>query len=1209
MTVPIKLGLLCFIMPRSLMDVIKLFHFKYKIHDLILLSSIFFFAVYTAPAQTGPGGVGNVSGATGQPRNIVWLDAFSLGLNDGDQVGNWSDRSGNGFDATRVVAGQQPRFTTAILNGRPVIRFDGTDDALSLDGAIATNGNGIVNRDYSFIMVGARRTTVSNDGWLLYGSGPFDAQSNLYVGWRGGASSSFRFSQFGASELQVNSPNYTNNGVNQFAIFTGTFGQAASPPRKLFENAGLIGTNPSTQALTSYPGAELGGIAGTNKSAVDIAEAIFYQGNLNEAQVIIINNYLNAKYDLSLIGFDTVDRDYYSGDLPANGDYDFDVVGIGQQTGTQHLAANSTGFILSAGSGLDTDGEFLMAGHNGTPHGVTTSDLPSTVEQRWERSWYVDKTGTLNGSITFELQAVYPGENFAGNKDDYVLLRKVGTSYQEVPLSNSDKSANNTSVTFTVNDGFLLDGEYTLGTLNEIDTPLTPLDWDNDGISNMVDLDDDNDGIPDTMEKCNYSENFNDNRLDAFLEESSSNNTPEVAITYSGGSAVFSHPTASTQTRKYIRTVDNGFYTKSVRFEVTATLPNSNSPAGTPFIGLGPGTASTAYFGEPDHPKLGVNIRPDLNRLYFHDKAPGDSYPTSDSNSLADVSNTRVRFRITWNTITKTAFIEVDTDYDGVAFVTDYSRTFLGSDNGFTTNNMSVYFGGGNGIRFDDFEMQVDCDEDGDGVPNSFDLDTDNDGIYDVVEAGHGQPHTNGMANGAVGTDGIPDAVQGAGNADSGTVNYALRDSNTNGRVDFLNLDSDGDGCSDANEAYNDPNADGGDGGKFGVDPSSVDAFGRVSAASYAPTEYANATVIGPDSDGDGIYDSCDLEFNDNDVDGISDIVDLDDDNDGIFDTDECGSSDGTLTLTGDFSATVTGPGPLSASAFNAGGISSSSGTIAAGFVTNDVQISTTIIASVTAGSTFEGCTLNMDLGRVDDGVKVQIDGVTVLNFNQTHFNGDSDFGASGRFNSNGSGGWTPWTGEGNMQLVITQNRIQFLVDTNTGTREDILPYLRTYRGTGENGYIYNPIPFDCLAGVDLDIFNANQAFGSRLQDVTLTVTLEMCADSDSDGVADKFELDSDDDGCADAVEAGFTDGDGDSLLGTSPVVVNAEGVVTGQGGYTQPADINMNSIYDFQEGTAIAPIIVDCPTDIILVNNDPNQCGAIATWTPPTATDNCGDP
>lgn len=51
---------------------------------------------------------------------------------------------------------------------------------------------------------------------------------------------------------------------------------------------------------------------------------------------------------------------------------------------------------------------------------------------------------------------------------------------------------------------------------------------------------------------------------------------------------------------------------------------------------------------------------------------------------------------------------------------------------------------------------------------------------------------------------------------------------------DYLDLDSDGDGCSDANEAYNNPNADGGDGWAFGTGIPATNPDGTVVAASYA---------------------------------------------------------------------------------------------------------------------------------------------------------------------------------------------------------------------------------------------------------------------------------------------------------------------------------------------------------------------------------------
>lgn len=61
----------------------------------------------------------------------------------------------------------------------------------------------------------------------------------------------------------------------------------------------------------------------------------------------------------------------------------------------------------------------------------------------------------------------------------------------------------------------------------------------------------------------------------------------------------------------------------------------------------------------------------------------------------------------------------------------------------------------------------------------------------------------------------------------------------------------------------------------------------------------------------------------------------------------------------------------------------------------------------------------------------------------------------------------------------------------------------------------------------------------------------EFCGDTDGDGTQDYLDLDSDADGCKDAIEGGGTDGDGDGILGVGPVSVDANGKVTGQGGYT----------------------------------------------------------
>jgi len=54
-------------------------------------------------------------------------DATTLSLSDGDSVSTWADETGNANDLTAGIA---PTFKTGVINGEPVVRFDGVDDVL-----------------------------------------------------------------------------------------------------------------------------------------------------------------------------------------------------------------------------------------------------------------------------------------------------------------------------------------------------------------------------------------------------------------------------------------------------------------------------------------------------------------------------------------------------------------------------------------------------------------------------------------------------------------------------------------------------------------------------------------------------------------------------------------------------------------------------------------------------------------------------------------------------------------------------------------------------------------------------------------------------------------------------------------------------------------------------------------------------------------------
>ncbi|MCC9018419.1 HYR domain-containing protein [Flavobacterium lipolyticum] len=73
------------------------------------------------------------------------------------------------------------------------------------------------------------------------------------------------------------------------------------------------------------------------------------------------------------------------------------------------------------------------------------------------------------------------------------------------------------------------------------------------------------------------------------------------------------------------------------------------------------------------------------------------------------------------------------------------------------------------------------------------------------------------------------------------TINESCADTDGDGIPNSLETDSDNDGCTDANEYYNNTTADGGDGGAYGVGKPAVDLNGKVTAASYTGS-YTNVT-------------------------------------------------------------------------------------------------------------------------------------------------------------------------------------------------------------------------------------------------------------------------------------------------------------------------------------------------------------------------------
>ncbi len=201
-------------------------------------------------------------------------------------------------------------------------------------------------------------------------------------------------------------------------------------------------------------------------------------------------------------------------------------------------------------------------------------------------------------------------------------------------------------------------------------------------------------------------------------------------------------------------------------------------------------------------------------------------------------------------------------------------------------------------------------DTDGDGRPDFQDLDSDNDGISDLVESGSDpdlDADNDGKIDDQTDTDG--DGMVDSVDPDNGGDSPDVTDTDSDGTPDYQDLDSDGDGVSDLQEGGSDTSLDS-DGDGMLDDQTDTDGDGMVDSVDPdnggdvpdTPDEDGDgvADYQDEDDDGDGILTSeedvdgdGDPNNDDTDGDGIPDYLDTDDDGDGIDTIDEHADDNG----------------------------------------------------------------------------------------------------------------------------------------------------------------------------------------------------------------------------------------------------------------------------------------------------------------------------
>ncbi|MFT7037188.1 MAG: hypothetical protein ACJA2S_005732, partial [Cyclobacteriaceae bacterium] len=299
---------------------------------LVALLAFLFIVIHSGFAQTGPGGIQQTNGLSDL---VLWLDANTIDQSNGTNVSSWNDLSG--YSNTATAPGNDPAFTTDVINGFPAVRFDeDNDEYLRIDDDTSLKPNTI-----SVFVVGSYTNNTSQYSPFLIKTDNYDDWSRGYgIARQNNNEEVLGFvtdwnSNFVSSDLDRDTPTimslvYDKNDVRTY------YDESSQGSDNYTTNI-----NHTTNFL--YLGISPDGSSGLgtgvrNPLDGDIYEAIILDRNVTAAERIIIHNYLAAKYGLTLGANNVYNED-------ENGDFDFDVAGIGIESDGSQTDSQGTGWV------------------------------------------------------------------------------------------------------------------------------------------------------------------------------------------------------------------------------------------------------------------------------------------------------------------------------------------------------------------------------------------------------------------------------------------------------------------------------------------------------------------------------------------------------------------------------------------------------------------------------------------------------------------------------------------------------------------------------------------------------------------------------------------------------------------------------------------------------------------------------------------------
>jgi len=451
-----------------------------------------------ALSQKGPGGVSvevgfpTDCGGSAESTCGVWLDASTLDLADGTELTHWPEvsLSADCDDASvppnifPPLFRNDPAFT---INGLPTITFE--DDRFFILSSSDDLNTTRVTYDKMVFMAfrtseevdekqmiyeegGAVRgfNIMIDDGLLIIGA--YDKANDNDDGLSNATSPNPNFGRtppWGysyisapiqpnttyilAAQFKATTPGELGNNGNYFlrgwlngSVFGGPGTLIGGNNFNGFNDQGLIGSlfnhpNPCGLGAVNDDTVDREQVINGNANTVGtwsfqgkLAEFCYYKDEITEAQRLIVQNYLAAKY---LATLNT--EDFYAYEV----NYGQDVIGIGQRSNTaglHNLSQGNNPFRIKSTSPVSSSAnQYYFTGHNKEQLKWTDAGVPnnSTNIQRLERIWRVDRTNfvySINHEIDIDAFPSQPVGYSLGNSKFVMLIDETSENIPDFTL-------------------------------------------------------------------------------------------------------------------------------------------------------------------------------------------------------------------------------------------------------------------------------------------------------------------------------------------------------------------------------------------------------------------------------------------------------------------------------------------------------------------------------------------------------------------------------------------------------------------------------------------------------------------------------------------------------------------------------------------------------------------------------------------------------